>query len=127
VSPLEQFAVVVMGLALALISLVVLVVVVLRWGSRRGSGKGLVLETSSPTTPATAAPAVSSSELVGKRGVTVTPLRPAGTALFGDQRIDVVTEATFIPQGASVEVVAVEGKRVIVRLVPSEESPSASS
>lgn len=126
-SPLEQFAVVVMGLALALISLVVLVVVVLRWGSRRGSGKGLVLETSSPTTPATAAPAVSSSELVGKRGVTVTPLRPAGTALFGDQRIDVVTEATFIPQGASVEVVAVEGKRVIVRLVPSEESPSASS
>lgn len=126
-SPLEQFALVVLGLALALIVLVVLLVVVLRWGRGSGAVKGLVLEESSSSAPATPAVAVPPSELVGKRGVTVTPLRPAGTALFGDERIDVVTEATFIPQGTPVEVTAVEGKRVIVRLVPPGGTAPASS
>ena len=54
----------------------------------------------------------------------VTYLRPAGTALLDDQRVDVVSEATFVPEGAHVVVTAVEGKRVIVRQV-SEATDSA--
>lgn len=119
--PLEQIAVVVVGLALAFIVLIVVVVVVLRWGSR--TGKGLVLGESLPPHQATPDVSVEPAELIGRRGVAVPSLRPAGTAMFGDLRIDVVTEATFIPQGAAVVVTAVQGKRIIVR--QAAESSSA--
>lgn len=56
-------------------------------------------------------------QFVGQTGVTLTPLRPAGTAQFGSRRQDVVTEGGFIPANTEVEVLAVEGTRVIVRQV----------
>lgn len=62
------------------------------------------------------------AELVARRGVTLTPLRPAGRALFGEEPIDVVTEGDFIERGARVEVVAVHGARVIVQKV-TEDTP----
>lgn len=52
--------------------------------------------------------------LLGKRGTALSPLRPAGTARFGMERIDVVTRGEFIRQGAAVDVIKVEGPRVIV-------------
>ncbi len=55
--------------------------------------------------------------LRGKRGVAHTMLRPAGTAMIEDKRVDVVTEGTMIPKGSTVEVIAVEGNRVVVRRV----------
>lgn len=58
--------------------------------------------------------------LIGKRGVTVTPLRPAGTALIEEQRLDVVSEGGFVPSGQVVEVTQVEGMRLVVRALPSE-------
>lgn len=47
-------------------------------------------------------------------GVTETVLRPAGTALIEGKRIDVVAENQYIRKGVSIEVVAVEGGRVVV-------------
>lgn len=55
------------------------------------------------------------SHLVGKPGKTITPLRPAGTAEIDGQRIDVVSEGSFIANSQAVKVVKVEGSRVIVR------------
>ena len=55
------------------------------------------------------------TDLVSQQGVTVTPLRPAGRAQFGERLIDVVTEGGFIERGARVEVVAVHGARVVVQ------------
>ena len=52
--------------------------------------------------------------LVGKEGVAVTPLRPAGTALIEGERINVVTEGAFVERNSSVTVVEVEGNRVVV-------------
>lgn len=56
-------------------------------------------------------------ELVGQEGVALTTLRPAGTALFGEERIDVVSEGTYIEQNRHVRVVKVEGMRIVVREV----------
>ncbi|PTX64860.1 membrane-bound serine protease (ClpP class) [Melghirimyces profundicolus] len=56
-------------------------------------------------------------ELVGKRGKSLTPLRPAGAAIVGGVRRDVVSEGGFIPAGTPVEVVEVRGGRVVVRTV----------
>ncbi len=56
-------------------------------------------------------------ELLGKRGRSVTPLRPAGAALIEGERVDVVTEGGYIPPDTEVEVVKVEGARIVVREV----------
>ena len=54
---------------------------------------------------------------VGGRGVAQTVLRPAGKALIEGQRMDVVTEGDMIDEGVEIEVVRVEGNRVVVRVV----------
>jgi membrane-bound serine protease (ClpP class) len=59
-------------------------------------------------------------DLVGRDGKAITDLRPSGTALFGDERIDVVSESEWIPAGTRVRVVSAEGYRHVVR--PFEES-----
>lgn len=55
------------------------------------------------------------TDLLGDVGVTLTVLRPAGTALFKDERVDVVTEGGFIPNNTKVKVIEVEGARIVVR------------
>lgn len=58
---------------------------------------------------------VTKPELVNCTGVTITQLRPSGTAFINGKRVDVITEGALIEQGASIKVVAVEGLRVVVR------------
>ena len=53
--------------------------------------------------------------LAGQSGQSVSPLRPAGVALIDGQRVDVITDGEFIEPETEVEVVAVEGSRVVVR------------
>ncbi len=54
-------------------------------------------------------------ELLGLEGKTVTPLRPAGTAVFDNERLDVVSEGSFIETDRNVKIVKVEGARIVVR------------
>lgn len=53
--------------------------------------------------------------LVGATGISITPLRPSGTALIDEQRVDVVTEGSFISANAPISVVKVEGGRIVVK------------
>ena len=55
------------------------------------------------------------SELLGAEGISLTTLRPAGTAEFNGKRVDVVTESEYIEHGKPIIVTAVEGMRVVVR------------
>jgi membrane-bound ClpP family serine protease len=55
--------------------------------------------------------------LLGQVGTATSMLRPAGTAKFGDRYADVVTEGDFIPPGTAIQVVEVEGTRVVVKRV----------
>ncbi len=55
--------------------------------------------------------------LLGAVGLTMTVLRPAGSVQFGEQYIDVVSDGSFVPAGARVQVVEVEGTRIVVRQV----------
>jgi membrane-bound serine protease (ClpP class) len=57
----------------------------------------------------------SRSELIGKKGVALTALRPSGTAMIDDERIDVVTEGEYIAKGQKIKVVKTEGMRIVVR------------
>lgn len=53
---------------------------------------------------------------LGRVGTAVTVMRPSGTVLIDGARLDAVTEGDFLPKGAAVEVVNVEGPRLVVRL-----------
>lgn len=55
--------------------------------------------------------------LVGRYGRALSDLRPSGVADIEGERIDVVADGEFITVGTSLEVVRVEGRRVVVKSV----------
>jgi membrane-bound serine protease (ClpP class) len=58
------------------------------------------------------------ADLMGKDGVALTDLRPAGTATIAGERVDVVTEGEYLNQGSAVRVIRSEGYRLVVQAVP---------
>jgi membrane-bound serine protease (ClpP class) len=56
-------------------------------------------------------------DLVGREGVALTDLRPSGTAIFGEERVDAVSESEWIEEGTDIRVVTSEGYRVVVRAI----------
>jgi membrane-bound serine protease (ClpP class) len=56
-------------------------------------------------------------ELLGAIGVAVTPLRPSGKAQFGGQFLDVIAEGDYVAPGCRVQVVELEGPRIVVKEV----------
>ncbi|MEQ9400502.1 MAG: NfeD family protein [Longimicrobiales bacterium] len=66
-------------------------------------------------------------ELVGRVGKALTDLRPAGTGVFEDERIDVVSESEWIQAGTPIKVVSAEGYRHVVRAVETPEASSQST
>jgi membrane-bound ClpP family serine protease len=58
---------------------------------------------------------VNRTDLLGKEGIALTILRPAGTVIINNERVDVVSEGGFIDQNAVVKVIKVEGARIVVR------------
>lgn len=61
-------------------------------------------------------------DLVGAEGVAVTDLRPAGVVRVGTERLDVVSDAGFVPQGTRVRIVRAEGYRHVVE--PVADTPA---
>ena len=78
-------------------------------------GRSFILNIAANRTDGFQAPPKDLVNLVGKSGKSLTPLRPAGTALINDQRVDVVTLGDFIDPEVEIEVILVEGNRVVVR------------
>lgn len=56
-------------------------------------------------------------ELLGEEGVAMTALRPSGTALLNDRRVDVVSDGDFVEKGARVRVVETANMKVVVRKI----------
>ena len=54
-------------------------------------------------------------ELLGRHAKTSTPLRPSGAIELDGERIDVVSEGSYIDRGKNVTIVKVEGSRIVVR------------
>ena len=68
---------------------------------------------------------ISRKDLVGMMGKAITDLRPSGTGLFGEERIDVVSESEWITEGTPIRIVSAEGYRHVVRPVyPDAPQPS---
>ncbi|ODA36755.1 hypothetical protein A6X21_15560 [Planctopirus hydrillae] len=63
-----------------------------------------------------------SADLMGAHGVATTVLRPSGKARVGQQILDVVSDGGFVQPGTPIEVISVDGVRIVVR--PSESHPA---
>ncbi|PLT30961.1 NfeD family protein [Peribacillus deserti] len=59
-------------------------------------------------------------DLIGREGAALTPLRPSGIALIDHERLDVVTEGSFIAKDTKVKVIKAEGARIVVREVVNQ-------
>ena len=105
--------------ALYVIAIVLLVIILgLIWIIRsfqkgRLSKSFLVLRDSSDGTSVPEI-ATAKSDLVGKTGVALTTLRPAGIAEIDGRRVDVATAGEFIPKGSPVTVLKAEGMHILV-------------
>lgn len=75
-------------------------------------GKALIL--SGPTQSHTSATEAELRPLVGKAGVTLSALRPAGFARIDGRRVDVVTRGEMIENNRPIVVLEVAGNRVVV-------------
>jgi len=53
--------------------------------------------------------------MLGQIGTTESMLRPSGLAKIGELYVDVVTEGDFIPAGTPIQVIEVEGTRIVVK------------
>jgi membrane-bound serine protease (ClpP class) len=54
---------------------------------------------------------------VGDRGLSESPLRPAGRIRMGDDFVDVVSDGSYVDAGQPVQVVDVRGNRIVVRQI----------
>ncbi|MEX2527223.1 MAG: NfeD family protein [Gemmatimonadota bacterium] len=61
--------------------------------------------------------AVRRADLLDKEGVAATDLRPAGTGVFGDERIDVVSDSEWVSAGTPIRIISSEGYRHVVRAI----------
>jgi membrane-bound ClpP family serine protease len=77
----------------------------------------LVLTPPEETAEEEAAALAQPAGMLGAIGVAITTLRPAGKARFGDQFIDVVAEGYYVETGQRVQIIEIDGMRVVVKPV----------
>ena len=56
-------------------------------------------------------------ELLGQKLIAYTDLRPAGVAILDNEKLDVVTDGDFVEKGNKIEVIRVEGMRIVVKKI----------
>ncbi|HZM34051.1 MAG TPA: NfeD family protein [Burkholderiales bacterium] len=101
--------------ALALVVSLVASLVLLRYLPRLPVGRQLVLQTGLEATQGYASAPETDAALLGRRGRASSTLRPAGIAEIDGRRVDVVSEGELIDAGELIEVIRVDGNRIVVR------------
>jgi membrane-bound serine protease (ClpP class) len=95
-------------------------IVAFRVLSRSRLGSSVFLRTTQKGMSVLSGSAEQLTHLIGKRGVALSYLRPAGVAEIDGERVDVVTEGEYVPAGTPIEVIELEGNHLVVRAVPDE-------
>jgi len=110
-----NFSTAILTLAGALLLAIIIIAVTLKNRQTRKVWGKLILSHKQETDKGYASLDLGLAAYMGKRGKAITTLRPAGTADIEGKRLDVVTSGEFIEAGSDIEVILVEGMRVVVR------------
>ncbi|MGB6178159.1 NfeD family protein [Carnobacterium sp.] len=103
-------------LSIAGIISVVLAIILLKKGYSFGNFKKLILEENMTKTSGYSS-SKDYTDYLGKRGITTTTLRPTGKVAFDEIELDVLSSGEQIESEVFVEVIKVEGSKIIVRRV----------
>jgi membrane-bound serine protease (ClpP class) len=101
--------------SLSLLLAIAVSLALLRFLPRLPYGRRLVLDTGLNARAGYASAPDTDLKWAGKRGTVASPLRPAGIADIEGQRVDVVSQGEYIEKDTTVEVVRVDGNRIVVR------------
>ncbi|MEJ2230893.1 MAG: NfeD family protein [Nitrospirales bacterium] len=112
--------------ALSILVAILATLFLLRYFPRLPFGKRLILETNLQAQEGYESSPEEDHRWLGKQGMAVSDLHPSGIARFDGERVDVVSDGTFIDAGQPIEVVRIDGNRVVVRLAtPLSEKDNA--
>ena len=87
----------------------------LRFLPKTRMGRHLVLQTDLDAHSGFTSEPESDHALIGKLGIAMSALRPAGIADIEGRRIDVVSDGEYVEAGEPIKVTRVDGNRVVVR------------
>jgi membrane-bound ClpP family serine protease len=95
----------------------VLVPIVLYMGLKALGKSSLSLHKELSRKEGVASQASGMEDWIHKTGVAVTDLRPSGTALIDEKRLDVVTNGDYVDAGTRIRVTGVTGNRIVVEMI----------
>jgi membrane-bound serine protease (ClpP class) len=101
--------------AVSLLVALTVSVALLRFLPKLPFGRQLILHTGLGADTGYASAPESDRQWLGKQGTAESPLRPAGIADIDGRRVDVVSQGEWIDAGARIEVIRVDGNRIVVR------------
>lgn len=90
----------------------------LRFLPRLPFARRFVLESTLGTGPAHGSAPESDQRWLGKTGYSTSALRPAGIADIEGERVDVVSDGALIEPNTPIQVIHVDGNRIVVRQIP---------
>lgn len=106
----------IIAILIAVIVTTIGAIMMFKYFGNRGPMKKIVLSSATTTEEGYVAN-VTRDDLLGKVGMALTPLRPSGTAIIENERLDVVSEGSYIEKDKQIKVVYASGAKIVVREV----------
>ena len=110
---------VVWRVVLSLLAALLAGLLLLRFLPRLPLARRMILQTDLGSGPAHGSAPEADRRWLDKHGQAMSVLRPAGIAMIEGARVDVVSNGEMIEAGARIQVMRVDGNRIVVRRVPT--------
>ncbi|HSW16296.1 MAG TPA: NfeD family protein [Ramlibacter sp.] len=108
-------------LVFSLLLAIAVSLLLLRFITHTRAGRRLTLQTGLAADAGWTSPPPDDAQWLHRTGVAASMLRPAGFADIDGARVDVVSDGEFIDAGAPVQVVRVDGNRIVVRRIHNHQ------
>ena len=102
-------------LASSFLLTILLAIPLFKYVPRSRTFRKLVLDMEEKTAAGFRSSPVENERLLNQDGITLTTLRPSGTAKIAGRRVNVISEGEFIEQNSRIRVTRVEGSRIVVK------------
>lgn len=117
----ESWQAATVSLGVAIVLSCILVGISMKNKKTRKIWSKFILRDKTDTESGYTSPNMDNVSYIGKEGITLTPLRPAGSAEIEDERMDVVTQGDFLDADTPVVVTAVDGTRIVVKRLKKDQ------
>lgn len=101
--------------SLSLIFTVIFAIPIIKFVPKTTAWNRLILKTEQKNADGFRSTPAEYEQYLGKTGIALTTLRPTGTAQFETNRLTVVSNGEFIEKNSRIEVIQVEGNRIVVK------------